>query len=149
MTPRLALSIPQGQSEERAAGVERGEQQPGPVDHQLHVEPERHSDHGDGRAQGGGAVRRRGGRVAQLPVRGSAAVAVAGGLGCGGRVGRRPRCVDRPVRDGGCGKLDQLDVGRDVRRRLAEGRPSPGRVQAPPAAGGRAAQDGQLFRGCH
>jgi len=156
---RLCSAV-QSQSEERPASAERGEQQPRTVDHQLHVEPKGHSDHGDRGAQR--AAVRRGDRVAQLQVRGGAPVAAPGGLRRGGGVGRGKGGVDRPVRDGGVRQRDQLDVGRDGRRgRRAQGRPAPGRrVQGRPAPGrrvqtlpaadgrvGRMAQIGQAVRG--
>jgi len=91
----------QGQGEERAAGVERRKQRPGTMDHQLHIEPEGHSDHGDGCAQGSAHDRR--GYVAEFSVRGGVAVVAAGGLGGGGRVGGGPGSLDRAVRHGGGG----------------------------------------------
>lgn len=142
----------QGESQERPAGFERREQQPGPVDHQLHVEPQGHTDHGDGRAQGT-AVDRRRVRLAQLPVRGGVAVAAAGGLGGRGRVGGRSGCLDGAVRHGGGWQRDQLDVG--CRRRPgkpAQGRPSPRRLQTSSAASGCAGgtpEDGPAIQGCH
>jgi len=49
----------QSESQERLAGFERREQRPGPVDHQLHVKPQGHTDHCDGRAQGTAVYSRR------------------------------------------------------------------------------------------
>jgi len=71
------------------------------MDHQLHIEPEGHSDHCDGCAQG--TARDRRGCVAEFSVRGGVAVVAAGGLGCGGRVGGGSDSLDRAVRHGGGG----------------------------------------------